>query len=158
MKRPPTTRTADTMAVLKRLSPRPAGRRMIRWEGAGVGERSFVRVEAKVASSPSDPGGPKKRSVPSPTGLGAGVALVSIGILMISPITKLDFDDYTELVPAFLTIVLMSFTYNVGVGMTTGLLVYPLLKLMTGRVREVPPALWVLAAMSAVFFVVYPYR
>lgn len=88
----------------------------------------------------------------------SGVALVSIGILMISPITKLDFDDYTELVPAFLTIVLMSFTYNVGVGMTTGLLVYPLLKLMTGRVREVPPALWVLAAMSAVFFVVYPYR
>ena len=88
----------------------------------------------------------------------SGVAMVSIGILMISPITKLDFNDYTELVPAFLTIVLMSFTYNVGVGMTTGLLVYPLLKLMTGRVREVPPALWVLAAMSALFFVVYPYR
>jgi adenine/guanine/hypoxanthine permease len=88
----------------------------------------------------------------------SGVALVAIGILMVRPITQLDFDDYTELIPAFLTIILISFTYNVGVGMTAGLLLYPVLKLLTGRVREVPPALWVLAAMSLVFFVVYPYR
>jgi AGZA family xanthine/uracil permease-like MFS transporter len=87
-----------------------------------------------------------------------GIALVAIGILMVSPVTKLDFTDYTELIPAFLTIVLISFTYNIGVGMTAGLLVYPVLKLLTERVREVPPALWVLAAMSLVFFVVYPYR
>lgn len=87
-----------------------------------------------------------------------GIALVAIGILMISPVTKLDFDDYTELIPAFLTIVLISFTYNIGVGMTGGLLIYPVLKLITGRVKEVPPPMWVLAAMSLVFFLVYPYR
>lgn len=87
-----------------------------------------------------------------------GIALVAIGILMVAPIAKIDFSDYTELVPAFLTIVLISFTFNVGVGMTAGLLVYPVLKLLTGRVREVPPPLWVLAAMSVVFFAVYPYR
>jgi adenine/guanine/hypoxanthine permease len=87
-----------------------------------------------------------------------GIALVAIGILMVAPIAKLDFTDYTELIPAFLTIVLISFTFNVGVGMTAGLLVYPLLKLLTGRVREVSPPLWVLAAMSVVFFVVYPYH
>ena len=87
-----------------------------------------------------------------------GIALIAIGILMVGPIAKLDFTDYTELIPAFLTIVLISFTYNVGVGMTAGLLVYPVLKLITGRVREVPPALWILAAMSLVFFFVYPYR
>jgi AGZA family xanthine/uracil permease-like MFS transporter len=88
----------------------------------------------------------------------SGVALIAIGILMVSPITKLDFSDYTELIPAFLTIILISFTYNVGVGMTTGLLMYPLLKLFTGRVREVPPPLWILSAMSLLFFVVYPYH
>ena len=88
----------------------------------------------------------------------SGVAMVAIGILMIAPITKLDFTDYTELIPSFLTIVLISFTYNVGVGMTAGLLVYPVLKLITGRVREVPPPLWLLAAMSLAFFLVYPYR
>jgi AGZA family xanthine/uracil permease-like MFS transporter len=87
-----------------------------------------------------------------------GIALIAIGILMLSPITQIDFADYTELIPAFVTIVLISFTYNIGVGMTAGLLVYPVLKVLTGRVRDVPPALWVLAAMSLVFFVVYPYK
>jgi len=76
---------------------------------------------------------------------------------MVSPITKLDFEDYTELIPAFLTIILISFTYNVGVGMTAGLLIYPILKVCTGRVKEVPAPLWVLAGMALVFFVVYPY-
>ncbi len=87
-----------------------------------------------------------------------GIALIAIGSLMIAPITQLDFSDHTELIPAFLTIVLISFTYNIGVGMTAGLLVYPVLKLITGRVREVPPPLWLLAGMSLVFFLVYPYR
>ncbi|GAM10273.1 putative permease [Geobacter sp. OR-1] len=87
-----------------------------------------------------------------------GTALIAIGILMISPVIRLDFSDYTELIPAFLTIVLISFTYNIGVGMTAGLLVYPLLKLITGRVREVPRPLWLLAAMSLIFYLVYPYK
>jgi AGZA family xanthine/uracil permease-like MFS transporter len=87
-----------------------------------------------------------------------GTALVAIGILMISPVTRLDFNDYTELIPAFLTIVLISFTYNIGVGMTAGLLVYPLLKLLSGRAAEVPRPLWLLAAMSLLFYLVYPYK
>ena len=53
------------------------------------------------------------------------------------PITRIDFSDYTELIPAFLTIVLMVFTYNIGVGMTAGLLAYPVLKTLAGRGREV---------------------
>ncbi len=87
-----------------------------------------------------------------------GTALVIIGILMIAPITRLDFSDYTELIPAFLTIVLMSFTYNIGVGMTAGLIIYPLLKTITGRIREVPRPLWLLAALSLSFYIFYPYR
>ena len=87
-----------------------------------------------------------------------GVALVAIGIVMVSPIAKLDFGDLTELIPSFLTIVLISFTYNVGVGMTAGLLLYPVLKLITGRGREVHAAMWVLAGMSAAFYAVYPYH
>jgi AGZA family xanthine/uracil permease-like MFS transporter len=86
----------------------------------------------------------------------AGIALIVIGALMIQPVTRLDFDDFTELVPAFLTISLMIFTYNIGVGMTTGLLSYPLIKLCTGRVREVAPGMWVLAALSLTFFVFMP--
>jgi adenine/guanine/hypoxanthine permease len=73
-------------------------------------------------------------------------------------ITKLNFTDYTELIPAFLTITLMSFSYNIGVGMTAGLIAYPLLKTITGRHREVPRPLWVLAALSLSFYIFYPYR
>jgi AGZA family xanthine/uracil permease-like MFS transporter len=87
-----------------------------------------------------------------------GPVLVLIGCFMIKSAAKLDFDDFTELIPAFLTLTLISFTYNIGVGITAGLIVYPLLKLATGRVREVPKALWVLAVLSLVFYIVYPYH
>jgi len=87
-----------------------------------------------------------------------GTALVIIGIFMIAPIARLDFSDYTELIPAFLTIALMSFTYNIGVGMTAGLITYPLLKTITGRFRQVPRPMWLLAALSLSFYIFYPYR
>jgi AGZA family xanthine/uracil permease-like MFS transporter len=87
-----------------------------------------------------------------------GPVLIIIGCFMIKPVAKLDFDDYTELIPCFLTITLISFTYNVGVGMTAGLLSYPLLKSVTGRRSEVPPALWVLAGLSLLFYLSYPYH
>jgi AGZA family xanthine/uracil permease-like MFS transporter len=87
-----------------------------------------------------------------------GVALIVIGVFMISPITRIDFNDYTELIPAFLTIVLMVFTYNIGVGMTAGLLAYPVLKTAAGRFREVPAGMWVFAALSLLFYIFYPYR
>jgi len=87
-----------------------------------------------------------------------GSVLIVIGIFMIQPVTKIDFEDYTELVPAFLTIVLMSFTFNIGVGMTAGMLSYPLLKTLSGRIREVAPGMWVLAAMSLCFYLFYPYH
>jgi AGZA family xanthine/uracil permease-like MFS transporter len=85
-----------------------------------------------------------------------GSVLIVIGSFMIRPVTKIDFEDYTELVPAFLTIVLMSFTFNIGVGMTAGLLSYPLLKILSGRIREVAPGMWVLAGMSLCFYLFYP--
>ena len=76
----------------------------------------------------------------------------------VKPLASLDDADATEWIPALFTIVLMSFTYNIGVGMTAGLLLHPLLKVATGRGREVPAALWVLAALSLLFYLVYPYR
>jgi AGZA family xanthine/uracil permease-like MFS transporter len=87
-----------------------------------------------------------------------GATLVVIGILMVAPVTRIDFSDLTELVPAFLTIVLTAFTYNLGVGMTAGLVVHPVLKLAAGRAREVPLGLWLLAMLALAFYLVYPYR
>lgn len=86
-----------------------------------------------------------------------GPALVIVGAMMIAPITKIDFDDYTELLPAFTIIALMSFTYNVGVGITAGFVLYPLFKVAAGRRHEIRPGLWALAALSLMFFIFYPY-
>jgi AGZA family xanthine/uracil permease-like MFS transporter len=86
-----------------------------------------------------------------------GPALIIVGMLMLSPMQHLEFRDLTEVIPAFTIIVLMSFTYNIGVGMTAGFVVYPVIKTLSGRVREVPAGLWVLGAMSLLFFVFYPY-
>jgi AGZA family xanthine/uracil permease-like MFS transporter len=86
-----------------------------------------------------------------------GPALILVGLLMVSPVTKLDFSDYTEAVPAFTVIILMSFTYNIGIGITAGFVVYPLMKLFGGRIREVSAGMWVFAGLSALFFVFYPY-
>ena len=87
-----------------------------------------------------------------------GPALVVVGSLMLEPVTKIKFDDFTELVPAFAVIALMSFTYNIGVGITAGFVLYPFAKVVAGRWREVKPGLWVLAALSLLFFIFYPYK
>jgi len=86
-----------------------------------------------------------------------GPALIVVGLLMLAPITKINFDDFTELIPAFAVVALMSFTYNIGVGITAGFVLYPFCKLVAGRAREVKPGLWVLAALSLLFFIFYPY-
>jgi len=86
-----------------------------------------------------------------------GPALIVVGLLMISPIASIKFEDYSELIPAFMTVVLMSFTFNIGVGMTAGFVLYPFFKLISGRAREVHPGMWVLGVLSLLFYVFYPY-
>lgn len=85
-----------------------------------------------------------------------GIALIVIGSFMINPITQINFSDLTELIPAFLTIVLMIFTYNIGVGMTSGMITYVLLKVCTGRGNEVKAGMWALSLLSLSLFVFLP--
>lgn len=86
-----------------------------------------------------------------------GSALIVVGFLMMSPITKINFDDLTTVIPVFVTIVLMSFTYNLGIGMTAGFVVYPLTSLVSGRIKEVNFGMWVLFGFSVLFYIFYPY-
>ncbi|MCP4583621.1 MAG: NCS2 family permease [candidate division Zixibacteria bacterium] len=86
-----------------------------------------------------------------------GAALVVVGFLMLSPLKELQFDDYTELIPAAATIALMSFTFNLGIGMTAGFILYPLLKLFSGRTRELTAGIWILFAISVLLYIFYPY-
>ena len=86
-----------------------------------------------------------------------GPALIIVGMMMISPVININFEDMSELIPSFITITLMCFTYNLGIGMTAGFVCYPIVKLFAGRVREVNAGMWVLFAFSLAFFIFYPY-
>jgi adenine/guanine/hypoxanthine permease len=86
-----------------------------------------------------------------------GPALIIVGLLMLAPIVKIDFNDYSELIPAFAVVALMSFTYNIGIGITAGFVLAPFCKVVAGRAREVKAGLWVLGALSLLFFIFYPY-
>ncbi len=86
-----------------------------------------------------------------------GPALVVVGMLMLEPVSRFRFDDVGELAPAFLTIALMCFTYDLAIGLTAGFVVWVLLKVLTGRAREVPGGMWALAGLSSLFYVLYPY-
>ncbi len=82
-----------------------------------------------------------------------GPALVFVGLLMMPSITRINFDDLTELVPAFATIVMMACTLNIADGMTAGLLLYPVMKAGAGRAKEISAGSIVLAALCLAYYV-----
>jgi AGZA family xanthine/uracil permease-like MFS transporter len=86
-----------------------------------------------------------------------GPALIIVGMLMMSPIKNLNFNDLTDVIPVFVLITFMSFTFNLGIGLTAGLLTYAIVKILAGRIKEVSPGMWVLSILSLVFFIFYPY-
>ena len=71
---------------------------------------------------------------------------------MLGAVRKIDFDDPTEAVPAFLIIVLIVFTYNIANGLTAGLIVHPLLKFTAGRRRDVSAGSVALALVCLVYY------
>lgn len=79
-------------------------------------------------------------------------ALLIVGMLMLSSVAKIDFDDLTELVPAFTTVVVMVFTFNIANGLTAGLLLYPIIKTLSGRWRELRAGTIALAALCGLYY------
>ncbi len=82
-----------------------------------------------------------------------GPALIAVGLLMLVSIRNIAFDDLTELVPAFATIAVMVFSYNIANGLTAGLVLWPLFKALAGRAREVKAGSVVLAALCLVYYI-----
>jgi len=80
-------------------------------------------------------------------------ALVVVGFLILSNgIRDIDWSDYTIAIPAFLTMVIMPFTYSITNGIGIGFLVFCVLKIATGRWRDVPVALYVVGAVFAFYY------
>jgi adenine/guanine/hypoxanthine permease len=86
----------------------------------------------------------------------AAPVLVIVGAMMISQIRDLEWGDMSLVIPAFLTIALMPFTYSITNGIGAGVVSYVLLRVATGRRREVHPLMWVVAAVFVVYFALDP--
>ncbi|WP_456298361.1 NCS2 family permease [Crassaminicella thermophila] len=73
--------------------------------------------------------------------------LILVGLFMISPILKINFEDFTEAIPAFLTIIMMPLTYSIAEGLVFGVISYVLLKVLAKRSDEVHPMMYVIAVL-----------
>lgn len=93
---------------------------------------------------------PLAQSVPS---FATAPALLFIGVLMIQSILEIDWQDITEAVPAFLTMVFMPFTYSIADGIALGFISYALLKLCTGKATTVPYMVWIVAVLWLIKFI-----
>ncbi|NUR82501.1 MAG: NCS2 family permease [Nonomuraea sp.] len=88
----------------------------------------------------------------------AAPALVVVGFLMMTAVRDIDFTDYEVAIPAFLTIVVMPFTYSVTNGIGAGFVSYVLIKLARGKGKEVHPLLWGVAALFVLYFALGPIK
>jgi AGZA family xanthine/uracil permease-like MFS transporter len=86
----------------------------------------------------------------------AAPALVVVGFLMMTQVRGIDWDDYSIAIPAFLTIILMPFTYSITAGIGAGFLSYVVLRAVRGRAREVHPLMWGVGALFVVYFALDP--
>lgn len=69
---------------------------------------------------------------------------------MITDIGKVDFKDYTEAIPAFLTIVMMPFAYSIAEGIVWGMVSYVLLKLLSGKHKDISITMYILAILFVI--------
>ena len=72
-------------------------------------------------------------------------ALVMVGLFMMSPIKDIPLDDFSESVPAFLTIVMMPFAYSIAEGIAFGMMSYVIIKVLSGKAKDVSPLMYILA-------------
>lgn len=80
-------------------------------------------------------------------GAATAPALVLVGSFMMSPILKIDFNDYTESIPVFLTIIIMPLSYSIAEGIVFGMVSFVILKLFSGRHKEISIVMYILALL-----------
>ncbi|OPL09164.1 MAG: guanine permease [delta proteobacterium ML8_F1] len=85
-------------------------------------------------------------------GAATAPALILVGLFMMSPIKEIDFDDYSESIPAFITLLFMPLTYSISDGIVFGIIAYVLIKLLSGKTKDVQPLTYVIALVFLLKF------
>lgn len=85
-----------------------------------------------------------------------GAALIYVGVLMMGSVKDIDWSDVSVSVPAFLTMAMMPFTYNISYGIAFGLISYLVIKLFSGKVKEIKIGTWIITILFlAMFFLTH---
>ncbi|NMM62327.1 NCS2 family permease [Clostridium sp. P21] len=85
-------------------------------------------------------------------------ALIIVGALMMGVIKNINFDDFTEALPCFFAISLMAFSYSIANGIAVAMIVYPIVKIATGRHKELNPIVYILAVLFILRFILLPFE
>jgi AGZA family xanthine/uracil permease-like MFS transporter len=85
-------------------------------------------------------------------------ALVVVGFMMMVQVTGIDWNDIEIALPAFLTIILMPFTFSITVGIGAGFFTWVLIKAVLGKTDQIHPLMWGVAALFVVYFALDPIR
>jgi len=73
--------------------------------------------------------------------------LIMVGLMMLEPITRIPFNDFTESLPAFICIIMMPLSYSISNGILIGMIAYVLINLICGKFRKLTPTMYILAAL-----------
>jgi len=85
-----------------------------------------------------------------------GPVLVIVGVMMMAPVRDIEWDDYSEAIPAFITLLLMPLAYSISDGIMLGMISYVVINALTGKFKKISVTLWILAAAFIVRYALMP--
>ena len=84
-------------------------------------------------------------------GYATAPALIMVGLFMMKEVKKIDFTNLEEAFPAFIIMVMIALSYSISTGLAFGFISFTLIKLVSGKIRDVKPAMWIIAILSVLF-------
>lgn len=86
-------------------------------------------------------------------GFATAPALIFVGFLMVSAVTEIDFNDYTEAIPAYICLIAMPLTYSISEGIAFGTISYVLINVCTGKAKKIAPLMYILAVLFVLKYI-----
>ena len=87
-------------------------------------------------------------------GAATAPALIIVGMMMMNPVREIDWTNYRESIPAFLTVILMPLAYSISDGILLGVISYVVLYALTGKAKQITPTMWVLAVLFILRYII----
>jgi len=81
-------------------------------------------------------------------------ALIMVGLFMVREVKRIDFANMEEAFPSFIIMVMIALSYSISTGLAFGFVSFTLIKTVLGKVREIKPAMWIIAVLSALFLAI----